>query len=583
MKVKNDLRYKLLLTLICGVAFFCVCVPFRSFFQFTSMTELRPAAILPPVCSLFFGFWGALGCSLGNLAGDIVFGLSAPMCVESFFIQLFTSYIVHHLWYSDFVVDKDISLYPRFDKISKVIRFGVIVLISSLLNAGLLGFMIMFNTHSDFINNTTLIIFFNNLDFGVLLGIPFVAFLSKKNIRFIIPKNKAEKLSNEQKDVASFNEKMIYQFMCAGLIFTAIITVFCYFFLSAVVVDDIKLWETIYIFAGVVINLYIIIIARVLLYTEKSFVIPIKSISTSISEYGTDGNFDNKAIINECKKFADIDSEVGNMAKVIEKMLTDIEVYTDNIKKSTAEREKMVAELNVASKIQRGILPKNFDELNKFNVSVSADMTPAKMVGGDFYDCFAVDNEHMAVVIADVSGKGVPAAMFMAMTKVILHMFYDSGKTPSEILTKTNEVLCSQNDANMFVTAFIGLLNIKTGEFIYSNAGHNAPLLMRNNKEFDYVKIKPGFVLAGIDDFKYKEFSTTLNKGDTVVLYTDGVTEANSATGNMYGEERLKNILNENKNASVKDLVNAVENSVSNFADGQEQFDDLTLLALRIE
>ena len=209
-------------------------------------------------------------------------------------------------------------------------------------------------------------------------------------------------------------------------------------------------------------------------------------------------------------------------------------------------------------------------------------MTPAKEVGGDFYDFFKVDNNHIAVIIGDVSGKGIPAAMFMAITKILIQLYIKEGKTLAETFTMVNNNLCEGNEADMFVTAFAGILDLSNGKLKYVNAGHNPPLIKRQNEKCEFLKLKPGFVLASIEDFKYKEFEIQLEKGEILFLYTDGVTEAINNKNELFGDERLKRCFDEKSTESIKSTIENIKCKINCFADGLEQFDDITMLALKI-
>lgn len=244
---------------------------------------------------------------------------------------------------------------------------------------------------------------------------------------------------------------------------------------------------------------------------------------------------------------------------------------------------KTAAELNIASNIQRDMLPNIFPAFpERTEFDIYATMTPAKEVGGDFYDFFMVDPTHLGVVIADVSGKGVPAALFMVIAKTIIRNQAQTNAAPAEVFTKANEQLCENNGEGLFVTAFMGFLDLDTGRFVYVNAGHNPPLLRRKGGSYEWLKMPPGFVLAGMDGMRYRQNELTLSPGDTLFLYTDGVTEATNASLELYGESRLEDALNapEGKDLAVDELLPYIKTSVERFVNGSEQADDITMLAL---
>ena len=273
--------------------------------------------------------------------------------------------------------------------------------------------------------------------------------------------------------------------------------------------------------------------------------------------------------------------EVELLADSFRKMEEDMISYIREFMKATAEKERIGAELNVATQIQADMLPRIFPAFpERQEFEVYATMNPAKEVGGDFYDFFLVDDDHLAVVIADVSGKGVPAALFMVIAKTLIKNHAQNRETPGEVFTQTNAQLCEGNDAGLFVTAWMGVLEISTGKFVYVNAGHNPPLLKRAGGQYEWLKSRPGFVLAGMEGIRYRENTLELMPGDTLYLYTDGVTEATSSAQELYGEERLQAALNEASELPVSQLLPRIKNCIDTFVGDAEQFDDITMLGL---
>jgi len=275
--------------------------------------------------------------------------------------------------------------------------------------------------------------------------------------------------------------------------------------------------------------------------------------------------------------------EIEALSLSIKTMEKDINSYIENLKYVTAEKERIGAELNVATKIQADMLPSvfpPFPDRDEFNIY--ATMRPAKEVGGDFYDFFFVDYDHLAVVIADVSGKGVPAALFMVIAKTLIKNHAQQGDEPKSVFTSTNDQLCEGNEAGLFVTAWMGVLEISTGRFIYVNAGHNTPFLKRAGGQFEALRSKAGFVLAGLDSYRYRQEETVLGPGDMLYLYTDGVTEATTANDELYGEDRLRSVLNANRDIEPAELLDHVQKDIDTFVGEAPQFDDITMLALEI-
>ncbi len=276
--------------------------------------------------------------------------------------------------------------------------------------------------------------------------------------------------------------------------------------------------------------------------------------------------------------------EIENLAEAIQTMERDIDHYIENLKTVTAEKERIEAELNIAAHIQASMLPSVFSDLSeRTEFDLYASMNPAREVGGDFYDFFLVDDDHLALVIADVSGKGVPAALFMVITKTLLKNEMQVSRTPKEVFDRVNIQLCENSEDDMFVTAWIGIYEISTGLLTYVNAGHNPPLLKKANGEFESLGMFPGFVLAGMEDVCYEQEEILLESGDVLYLYTDGVVEAMDANHALYGVDRLKAVLNRNGDLAPETLLKRVKEDVDVFVGGGEQFDDITMVGVRIE
>ena len=210
-------------------------------------------------------------------------------------------------------------------------------------------------------------------------------------------------------------------------------------------------------------------------------------------------------------------------------------------------------------------------------------MTPAKEVGGDFYDFFMTDEKHLAFVMADVSGKGVPAALFMVIAKTLIKNYAQIGQEPGEVFTTVNRLLCEGNDAGLFVTSWMGILDLETGVMKYANAGHNPPLIKRENGKFEYLRSRPGFVLAGMDTVRYKQSELVLNPGDRIFLYTDGVTEAANGEQQLYGEDRLERLLNRCQEDTAEEMLADLKKDIDSFVGEAPQFDDITMLMLDIK
>ena len=251
-------------------------------------------------------------------------------------------------------------------------------------------------------------------------------------------------------------------------------------------------------------------------------------------------------------------------------------------KELSEEGARIESELNLARGIQKNMLPSTFPAFPEHKeIDIYANMIPAKEVGGDFYDMFLIDDDHLAVTIADVSGKGVPAALIMMISRKLIKNTALNKYSVDEAFYKVNNLMCEDNAANNFVTSWFGILDLKTGNMEYVNAGHNAPLIYKKkNKKFEFIKDKPNLVLAGMENTKYTKHDLKLDPGDRLFLYTDGVVEATSVNKELYGDDRLYNYLNSNINKTLNDTIKDLKMDIDNFVGKEKQFDDITMLEL---
>ena len=262
-------------------------------------------------------------------------------------------------------------------------------------------------------------------------------------------------------------------------------------------------------------------------------------------------------------------------------MEKDLSLYMEDLTRVTKEKARVRTELDMASQIQKGALPDSFPAFpDRQEFELYALMEPAKEIGGDFYDFFLIDDDHLCLVIADVSGKGVPAALFMMASKIIIANNVILGKSLSEILYDSNNAICANNKLEMFVTVWVGILEISTGKLSAANAGHEYPALKKEDGGFEIYKDRHSFVLGGEEGMKYKEYEIRLSPGDKLFVYTDGVPEAHDPDGNMFKVERMIDALNEDPDASPEQILGTVRGSISRFVREAEQFDDLTMLCL---
>lgn len=277
--------------------------------------------------------------------------------------------------------------------------------------------------------------------------------------------------------------------------------------------------------------------------------------------------------------------EIESLGDAFNHMTASLREYMHHLAAVTADRERIAAELDVATTIQASMLPCIFPAFpNRKEFNVFADMHPAKEVGGDFYDFFLTDDDHLWVVMADVSGKGVPAALFMVIAKTLIKNHAAYYQSPGQVLDVVNEQLCENNEAGMFVTAFVGVYEVSTGKLTFANAGHNYPLVCHAHSSYEWLKSKPNFVLAGLEGIHYTDNTIELHAGDRLFLYTDGVTEALDQAQELYGDDRLIQTIGRPETAqmSIEDLTSYIKQDIETFADGAEQADDITMLTLEI-
>ena len=256
--------------------------------------------------------------------------------------------------------------------------------------------------------------------------------------------------------------------------------------------------------------------------------------------------------------------------------------YVDQVKRVTAEKERIGAELTMANAIQRSQLPRLFPPFpNRHEFNLFATMKPAKEVGGDFYDFFMVDNDHVALVMADVSGKGVPAALFMMVTRMLIKSRLQSGESVAEALTNVNRQLCENNELGYFVTVWLAVLEISTGKGVAVNAGHEHPVLRRSGGKYELILYRHSLAVAAMDGVRFRQHEFQLCPGDSFFVYTDGVTEATNGEHELFGTDRMLEALNKEPDAEPDQLLKNVMDDIHRFMDGEDQFDDITMMCLK--
>ena len=302
-------------------------------------------------------------------------------------------------------------------------------------------------------------------------------------------------------------------------------------------------------------------------------------------------------IVNESKRFAkentkidgeDLEkvskiTEIIDLGSSVQIMEDDVIRYMENLTKITAEKERIGTELSLAANIQMDMLPNSFPafpQIKKFDIFASMD--PAKEVGGDFYDFFLIDEEHVALVVADVSGKGVPAALFMMMTKIMINNYAMMGLSPKEILERVNDSICKNNKNEMFVTVWLGILTYATGHVVASNAGHESPAIKRMGGTYEILQDPHNLVIGAMGGMPYDEYEFYLDKGDSLFVYSDGVPDAINSLEEHFQQERMLEVLNRNCDTEPEILIKNMKAEIDQFVGEADQFDDITMLSIRM-
>lgn len=340
-----------------------------------------------------------------------------------------------------------------------------------------------------------------------------------------------------------------------------------------------------YVFIVLVGMIFLIAVFLTALYSwlKKRIIVPISKVKTAAQAFviSSHGQTDPEKIQFEDPKIASED-EMQALSEAFVTMAADLKEYMRDLLAETKEKERISTELSLATEIQANMLPcifPAFPERTEFDIY--AMMHPAKEVGGDFYDFFLIDEDHLALVIADVSGKGVPAALFMVIAKTLIKNQALTGESPAQILRSVNEQLCEGNEAELFVTVWLGIIQISTGKGIAANAGHEHPVMRRKDGKFELVIYRHSPAVAVMEGMNFREHEFELYPGDTLFVYTDGVPEATDSQNKLFGNERMLNALNKNPDAKPEELLKNVKEEVDLFTKEVPQFDDVTMLGIK--
>ena len=337
-----------------------------------------------------------------------------------------------------------------------------------------------------------------------------------------------------------------------------------YCIIAAMPMEEVNIMRDVSIMLSTFMQILIFAALFLLLYflIKKIIINNLRVINSKLAQI-SGGNLDVTVDVRANEEFASLSDDINSTVATLKRYIAEAAQRIDK-------------ELEYAKQIQLSALPTNFSK--EQNYDIYAQMIAAKEVGGDFYDFYKLNENTVAFLVADVSGKGIPAAMFMMTAKTIIKDLAESGMAVNDIFTKANQKLCENNESGMFVTAWMGILDIPSGKLTFANAGHNPPLLKHANQTFEYIKTRAGFVLAGMEGVNYRINEITLNKGDRLFLYTDGVPEATNETNELYGEKRLLAFMNKNLDVEPTKLLPQLKTNIDNFVGNAPQFDDITML-----
>ena len=581
------------------------------------------------VLGLLLGPYGALGATLGNLLLDIIAGYSPRIIIPSAIFTFGISYLAYKLWYSGFKAEKITK--PQLDTVYHIFLFISSIIICGFIYSIVHGLLFGLFIDLDVIEDMLIIYFINFTNLAFIFGILGI-WLSKK-IDFITTPKKSKR---------SINQKVYRVLICLLIITTVLsllsiiididnniiigeltligILLFCYltkpfeyeiesydknriiekiinnFLIITVTIAIIGLAISIFaynyiintnanffimsmpgfIITDIILAIFFIPSMIILKYIENKVITPISRFSEIKPFIKENEKIESEGLVNIYSNYINENNEIGTLAQSYTDLIEHNNKYIENINEIEGEKKRVEAELDIATKMQAASLPTKALETNEFTVNGYSH--PAKEVGGDFFDYYMLDEDNLAIIIGDASGKGIPAALLTMITQVMVKQMLKHDNDPSKVLYSLNNQLSENNPQSMFLTLWLGIYNKSTKKLTFSNAGHNPPLIKENN-EFRYLNIDPGLVLGLMDNYDYINEKITLT--DQLVLYTDGITDANNLQEEMYSEDRLLEFFNEFE--SNDDPIKPLLNDINIFTGDAKQFDDMTLLYIKIK
>ena len=546
------------------------------------LREIRLAAFLPPLAGMVWGVPGAIGAALGNMARDVIVGEPLAVIPIGAATNFIFAYVPYRLWLATNLENSDDEYFAPTTKC--LLRYFMLLVVSVgigtvCLLCGLV--MIGYEIPEYFAYQ----VFITNFDFPLVVTTPLFIILAGRG--WVFPQCGGATLREEQpEDVARrpLSYSITLWVMMSCVLFISLFSAFAIIQkMMEGETDIIFLFNYLYSSQFLMVHLFFFGSLIFLRRAEKHLSEPLSAITKSIRAFARQSGKLSAVSLPTVESA----NELGMLKDSVGQMMDDIVEYTKKLHDVTKEQERIRAELSIAHEIQASMLPKIFPAYpGKKEIDLYATMQPAKEVGGDFYDFYLLDERHLVIVVADVAGKGVSASLFMVIAKTILKNFLLTAIGEDDLAAAvacTNDQLCQNNEALMFVTAFIGMLDIKTGRFVYVNAGHNPPVLYRAAEDAcQYIKTKKTFVLGVMEGREYVRQECVFFPGDRLFLYTDGVTEALNESNDMYGEDRLLACLSQScaGSKSCHELVLAVRDSLAAYVGGADQSDDITMMAL---
>lgn len=606
--------------------------------------DLRPHLAISLVLGLLFGPFASLGADTVSLLTNLYNGQPLDLTALDLLTTFMISYVPYRMWYSSLLWGGEGDERPSLGTVRNVVKFILVMAASSVVYMVLYNYTYSLLYLDFDMGYDDLSILLSVISFSLIFGMAMIVVFRYMGVGFYSPHRMFQRTDARSRlgprgyDVAltagavvwlamlvlggetwlypsmalvyvlvllfmtkpvvaydeddsarrigryGFNgsiiERIIVFFIVIGLAFGVASGLAAYYGVLSDVLGQGREMSTVFYMGGSVLAFFAVA-TGLLWYVERRVSVPLGDISEAARDFvgGERGSMDVEATIERYGRYADYDSEVGALARSLTEMTGDIEEYIEDIRSLSSAQERYLAELGVAKAIQESLIPKDFASVPD-GVEVHGAMIAAKSVGGDLYDFFTVDDDHLAVAVADVSGKGMPAALFMAVTKSLMESLAGPGVPPEQVVSDVNASMCRNNDEGMFVTAWFGILELSTGTLSFVNAGHCAPVMTRRGSEPAFVRTKPGLVLGGLEGCRYRRETMVLEPGDRLVLYTDGVTEANKGYEEFYGEGRLVTVVGAHASDPLSDEVSAIVDDVLGFTGDSEQFDDITVLIL---